>query len=179
VANHDGGRMLNHVIGLLRRDRVFERLGRSRSQQLILEIVKHADHQHDCRAYEILEGHGAALGLCSNWPVAETRRRQGPLSEVPGRALVNGSEISEMRWGTASVKEQMIRLVQEQPDDGSFEEILRELAFPRMVDRGLSDSAAGRIGHGQSGGQGRGGAAGDRFSSPRPQEALTEETVFG
>ncbi len=66
MANHDGGRMLNHVISLLRREGVLEALGRSRSQQLILEIVKHADYEHDCRAHEILEGHGAALGLCSN-----------------------------------------------------------------------------------------------------------------
>lgn len=39
----------------------------------------------------------------------------------------------------------MIRVIQEQPDDSSFEEILRELAFARMVDRGLADSEAGRV----------------------------------
>jgi hypothetical protein len=66
VANHDGGRMLNHVISLLRRDGVFKHLGRSRSQQLVSEIVRWADHEHDCLAYEILEGHAAALGLCSD-----------------------------------------------------------------------------------------------------------------
>ena len=40
----------------------------------------------------------------------------------------------------ASAKEQMVRIVQEQPDDSSYDEILRELAFARMVDRGLADS---------------------------------------
>jgi hypothetical protein len=59
--------------------------------------------------------------------------------------LVNGSRVAEIRSGMASVKEDMIRLIQEQPDDSSFEEILRELAFSRMVDRGLSDSEAGRV----------------------------------
>ncbi len=43
-----------------------------------------------------------------------------------------------------SAKEQMVRIVQEQPDDSSYDEILRELAFARMVERGLADSQAGR-----------------------------------
>ena len=43
-----------------------------------------------------------------------------------------------------SAKEQLVRIVQEQPDDSSYDEILRELAFARMVDRGLADSQIGR-----------------------------------
>jgi len=43
-----------------------------------------------------------------------------------------------------SVKEQMTRIIQEQPDDCSYEEILRELAFASMIKRGLEDSQAGR-----------------------------------
>ncbi len=43
-----------------------------------------------------------------------------------------------------SAKEQMVKIVQEQPDDSSYDEILRELAFARMVERGLADSQAGR-----------------------------------
>lgn len=39
-----------------------------------------------------------------------------------------------------STKKQMEKIIQEQPEDSSYEEILRELAFARMVDRGLSDS---------------------------------------
>jgi hypothetical protein len=38
----------------------------------------------------------------------------------------------------------MIHLLQEQPDDSSYDELLRELAFARMVHRGLADSEAGR-----------------------------------
>lgn len=38
----------------------------------------------------------------------------------------------------------MIRLIQDQPDDSSYEEILRELAFATMVERGVADSDAGR-----------------------------------
>ena len=44
----------------------------------------------------------------------------------------------------ASAKEHMLRIINEQPDDSSYDEILRELAFMRMVERGLADSAAGR-----------------------------------
>ena len=42
-------------------------------------------------------------------------------------------------------KEQLIRLIQEQPDDSSYEEIVRELAFATMVERGLADADAGRV----------------------------------
>jgi len=41
-------------------------------------------------------------------------------------------------------KELMLQTIQELPDGSSYEEILRELAFARMVERGLADSAAGR-----------------------------------
>jgi predicted transcriptional regulator len=38
----------------------------------------------------------------------------------------------------------MLEIIHEQPDDSSYEEILRELAFARMVERGLADSESGR-----------------------------------
>ncbi len=41
-------------------------------------------------------------------------------------------------------KERLRSVVDAQPDDASYDEILRELAFERMVERGLSDSRAGR-----------------------------------
>lgn len=37
----------------------------------------------------------------------------------------------------------MAKLIQEQPDDSSFDEILRELAFARTIERGLADSQVG------------------------------------
>ena len=49
-----------------------------------------------------------------------------------------------MSTPTISPKDQMIRLIQEKPEDSSFDQLLRELAFARMVDRGLADSDAGR-----------------------------------
>lgn len=44
----------------------------------------------------------------------------------------------------ASPKEQMVKIIQEQPEDSSYDEILRELAFARMIERGLADSDARR-----------------------------------
>lgn len=41
-------------------------------------------------------------------------------------------------------KEQLTRLIQGQPEDSSREEIVRELAFYVMVERGLADSDAKR-----------------------------------
>ena len=43
-----------------------------------------------------------------------------------------------------TVKETMVEIIAKQPDDSSFDEILRELAFARMVNRGLEDSDRGR-----------------------------------
>jgi predicted transcriptional regulator len=44
----------------------------------------------------------------------------------------------------STAKERMARIIEAQPEDSSYEEILRELAFARMVERGLADSDAGR-----------------------------------
>ncbi len=44
-----------------------------------------------------------------------------------------------------STKEKMSRIIKSQPDDSSYEEIMRELAFELMVDRGLDDSRKGRV----------------------------------
>lgn len=42
------------------------------------------------------------------------------------------------------VKESMTRVIEAQPDDATYDEILRELAFERMVQRGLDDARHGR-----------------------------------
>jgi len=40
----------------------------------------------------------------------------------------------------ASAKNLMIRLIEQQPDDSSYDEILRELALARMIESGILDS---------------------------------------
>ncbi|HEY3582134.1 MAG TPA: hypothetical protein VGK82_16375 [Pyrinomonadaceae bacterium] len=41
-------------------------------------------------------------------------------------------------------KERISEIVNRQPDDSSYDEILREIAFDLMVQRGLKDSDEGR-----------------------------------
>jgi len=43
-----------------------------------------------------------------------------------------------------SPKKKITKLVQELPEDSSYDEILKELAFERMVERGLADSKSGK-----------------------------------
>lgn len=45
----------------------------------------------------------------------------------------------------SKAKEELKKLIEEQPEDSSREEIVRELAFHVMVERGLADSDAGRV----------------------------------
>ena len=39
----------------------------------------------------------------------------------------------------------MIKIIKEQPEDSSYEEIFRELAFAKMIERGLEDSDKGIV----------------------------------
>ncbi len=43
-----------------------------------------------------------------------------------------------------SAKEEVQQVLDGLPDDSSFEEIVHELAFERMIERGLADADAGR-----------------------------------
>ncbi len=45
----------------------------------------------------------------------------------------------------SNVKERMTEVIKSQPEDATYEEIMRELAFERMLDRGLEDSRNGRL----------------------------------
>jgi len=45
----------------------------------------------------------------------------------------------------SSVKDRMMKIIQEQPEDSSYDQILRELAFVRMIEHGLADSDARRV----------------------------------
>lgn len=38
-----------------------------------------------------------------------------------------------------TAKEQMKQLIDDQPDDATYDEILHELSFARMIERGLTD----------------------------------------
>ncbi len=44
----------------------------------------------------------------------------------------------------STAKESMIEILARQPDDSSYDTLLRELAYARMIQRGLEDSAKGK-----------------------------------
>jgi len=44
-----------------------------------------------------------------------------------------------------SAKERIEEIIKKQPPDATYDEIVRELAFERMVDRGLEDSRNGKV----------------------------------
>lgn len=44
-----------------------------------------------------------------------------------------------------TAKEQIAEIVKRQPDDSSYDDIVRELAFDLMVQRGLNDSDQGNL----------------------------------
>ncbi len=44
----------------------------------------------------------------------------------------------------STAKEELTRLIEQQPEDSSRDEIIRELAFHAMVERGLADADAKR-----------------------------------
>ena len=46
---------------------------------------------------------------------------------------------------TQTAKEKITEVVLSLPEDTSYDEIMRELAFERMVERGLADLRAGRM----------------------------------
>lgn len=51
------------------------------------------------------------------------------------------SEIGEK----SNIKEKMTAVIQSQPEDASYEEIMRELAFERMIERGMEDTRNERV----------------------------------
>ncbi len=45
----------------------------------------------------------------------------------------------------SSAKDEIKQVLESQPDDSSYDELLRELAFKRMVDRGLADAKQRKV----------------------------------
>ena len=44
-----------------------------------------------------------------------------------------------------TVKDKIVEIVHSQPEDSSYDEILREIVFERMVAKGLQDSRKGNL----------------------------------
>ncbi len=67
----------------------------------------------------------------------EASRTALPWPQAMGGASPEGVPMS-------AAKEELIGIIEQQPDQSSVEDIVRELAFHVMVQRGLADSDQGR-----------------------------------
>ena len=67
---------------------------------------------------------------------------QYPVSEIEANSSC--FKIAAERGLMSTAKETMAEIIARQPEDSSYEEIMRELAYARMVERGLADADAGR-----------------------------------
>ena len=78
----------------------------------------------------------------------KTLIRSRKLNEVRNRRYLvpkkNKNKQKQYALVSMKIKEKMTKIIQDQPEDSTYDEILRELAFARMIDRGLEDSRAGR-----------------------------------
>lgn len=45
----------------------------------------------------------------------------------------------------AIAKDQIKDILESQPDDSTYDELLRELAFKRMIEKGLADAKTGKV----------------------------------
>jgi hypothetical protein len=72
-----------------------------------------------------------------------TGKLQNMLSDAKAEFYRGMQSTGEVNMST--VKEELTHLIQSQPADASREEIVRELAFHVMVERGLADSDAKRV----------------------------------
>lgn len=55
------------------------------------------------------------------------------------------SGFSRGKVSDMTVKDKMKEIIDNQPEDASYEEIIRELAFSRMIDQGLKDVHEERV----------------------------------
>ena len=77
----------------------------------------------------------------------------GPLPARGVRNLEGEIEIVKGKEGHMNAAKRMVMtVIREQPEDSSYDEIVRELAFRGMVERGLKEAKAGKlISHGEMG----------------------------
>ncbi len=57
---------------------------------------------------------------------------------------IRGNRLQRERCDMATTNKKITEVIEAQPDDASYEGIMRELAFDRIIERGLEDSRSGR-----------------------------------
>ncbi len=54
MSNHTGGYLLNYALHRLVENGLVDRLGKPKTQEIVLDVVKFATRQYDCNQGEIL-----------------------------------------------------------------------------------------------------------------------------
>ncbi len=63
MSNHSGSYMLNEIIVLMGKYKIFENLGKDETYALVRDIIEISSN-YDCNRGEILDGIGRELGIC-------------------------------------------------------------------------------------------------------------------
>ena len=63
MSNHSGSYLLNEVLTILEKRKVFDFLGKEATRDMVLQIVRKAE-RYDCNSSEILDEIGPRVGLC-------------------------------------------------------------------------------------------------------------------
>ena len=58
---------------------------------------------------------------------------------------LHGFDTIRMIYPMSVVKDRIMRIVRDQPEESSYDDILKELAFARMIDKGIEDADYNRI----------------------------------
>lgn len=131
----------------------------SKSHEEVIACVLHGGFDDGARTYDSLVMHN--IQLQRTMPALCARRERGVALVRPRRGMTRQRAAAELHVRTrlaiarvaafgvevtrmSTAKEDLMRLIQDQPDDSSSEEIVRELAF-HVVERGLADSDARRV----------------------------------
>ncbi|GFE69174.1 hypothetical protein [Chroococcus sp. FPU101] len=64
MSDHSGSRMLNSILGLFYREKLFDNLELEKRQKLIKEVLQIACWRHDCNSGEILDGYTDYFEIC-------------------------------------------------------------------------------------------------------------------
>ena len=119
----------------------------SETQDRMIKIIQ--EQPEDSTFEEILEEleFDRLIELC----LAYVDSVRGISNEAMRRRIKSWREVRPKQPGrckgtsVSDAQERMIKITQAQPDDSAFEEIIEELEFDIMVQRGITDVAAGRV----------------------------------
>lgn len=77
MSNHSSSYLLNYLIEVLKEEKVFDTMEKSKAQRIILNIVNYACDNYDCNSGEILDGHTNFFKICYSCLTVTDNIRKG------------------------------------------------------------------------------------------------------